>query len=95
MTRIFFTFVLPLILPTAIYLIWVWRARRNHDHDGSDALPELRKGSLFWSLVAGFIFMSAGLVTIALTSGDPPDSGVYQSPRMEDGKIVPPSYKKN
>jgi hypothetical protein len=39
--------------------------------------------------------MSAGLVTIALTSGDPPDSGVYQSPRMEDGKIVPPSYKKN
>jgi len=95
MTRIFFTFVLPLILPTAIYLIWVWRARRNHDHDGSDALPELRKGPLFWSLLAGFIFMSAGLVTIALTSGDPPDSGVYQSPRMEDGKIVPPSYKKN
>ena len=94
MTRIFFTFVLPLILPTAIYLIWVWRARRNHEHDGG-ARPELRKGPLFWSLVIGFILMSAGLVTIALTSGDPPDSGVYQSPRMEDGKIVPPSYKKN
>ncbi len=95
MTRIFFTYVLPLVLPAAIYIIWVWRARRNHDHDSDDALPELRKGPLFWSLVAGFVLMSVGLVSIALTSGDPPDSGVYQSPRLEDGKIVPPSYKKN
>lgn len=95
MTRIFFTYVLPLLLPTAIYMVWVWRARRNHDADSGDALPGLRKGPLFWSLIAGFVLMAAGLIFIALTSGDPPDSGVYQSPRLEDGKIVPPSYKKN
>ncbi len=93
--RIFFTYALPLILPTAIYMLWVWRARQKHDHDSDDALPELRRGPLFWSLVAGFVLMAAGLVSIALTSGDPPDSGVYQSPRLEDGKVVPPSYKKN
>ena len=94
MTRIFFTFVLPLILPTAIYLIWVWRARQNHDHDGGGALPELRKGPLFWSLVSGFLLMLTGLITIALMSGDPPDRGTYQSPRLEGDKILPPSYKK-
>ncbi len=39
--------------------------------------------------------MLAGLTVIALTSGDPPGSGVYQSPRLEGGKVMPPSYKKN
>lgn len=94
MMRIFFTYVLPLLLPTAIYMFWVWRARKNHDHESGDAIPELRRGPLFWCLITGFLLMMAGLVTIALTSGDPPDSGVYQSPRLEGGKVVPPSYKK-
>ncbi|MDA1090622.1 MAG: DUF6111 family protein [Proteobacteria bacterium] len=95
MFRIFFTYVLPLLLPTAIYMIWVWRARRNHDHDSDDAIPELQKGPLFWSMVLGFLLMAVGLATLALTSGDPPDSGVYQSPRLQDGKVVPPSYKQD
>jgi len=95
MIRIFFTYVLPLALPTLIYVLWVWNARRKHDHDGEDDLPGLRRGPLFWCLSSGIGMMIAGLITIALMSGDPPDSGTYQSPRFEDGKILPPSYKKN
>jgi hypothetical protein len=95
MIRIFFTYVLPLALPMLIYVLWVWNARRKHDPDGEDDLPGLRRGPLFWCLSSGIGMMIAGLITIALMSGDPPDSGTYQSPRFEDGKILPPSYKKN
>ena len=95
MFRIFFTYVFPLLLPTVAYMAWVWYARRRHDADSGDDLPALRRGPLFWSLVTGFVLMMAGLTVIALTSGDPPDSGTYQSPRIEDGKIVPPGYKKD
>lgn len=92
MTRIILTYVLPLLLPTLVYVAWISYARKKHDND--DEPPALRKGPLFWCLMAGFMLMVAGLVTIALTSGDPPGSGQYQSPRLEDGKIVPPRFKK-
>ncbi|MBC8339207.1 MAG: hypothetical protein ISR51_03085 [Rhodospirillales bacterium] len=96
MTRILLTYVLPLVLPTLIYVLWIWNARRTHEPEHEDDLPPaLRQGPLFWSLISGFLLMVAGLITIALMSGDPPDSGTYQSPRLEGGKILPPSYKKN
>ena len=73
MTRIFLTYVLPLLLPTLIYMAWVGYARKKHDND--DTPPALRKGPLFWCLLAGFMLMAGGLISIALMSGDPPDSG--------------------
>ena len=39
MIRMFFTYMLPLALPTLIYVLWVWNARRKHDPDGEDTLP--------------------------------------------------------
>ncbi|MEE8350856.1 MAG: DUF6111 family protein [Rhodospirillales bacterium] len=95
MTRIFLTYVLPLVLPTAIYFAWIMHARRRHDAESGDDMPRLKKGSLFWSLLAGLLLMGAGLVTIALSTGEPPDSGTYVSPRLEDGKVVPPHFEKN
>lgn len=93
MTRIILTYLLPLLLPTLVYVVWIAHKRKKHDND--DDPPALRKGPLFWCLIAGFALMAAGLATIALTSGDPPDSGQYQSPRLEGGKIVPPHFKKD
>ena len=99
--RIFLTYVLPLVLPTLVYIAWVGYARKKHaargggDGDGEDELPGLRRGPLFWSLVTGFVLMLGGLASIALMTGVPPDSGEYQSPRLQDGKVVPPHFKKN
>ncbi len=92
MTRILLTYLLPFVLPTAIYVAWVWYGRTKHKGDGE--LPGLRKGPFFWCLLGGFALMAGGLITIAVISGDPPDSGTYQSPRLEGGKIVPPHFKK-
>ena len=93
--RIFLTYVLPLVLPTLVYIAWVGYARKKHVGAGDGDLPGLRRRPLFWSLGTGFVLMLSGLATIALMSGAPPDSGEYQSPRLQDGKIVPPLFKKN
>ena len=45
MIRMFFTYMLPLALPTLIYVLWVWNARRKHDPDGEDTLPGLRRAA--------------------------------------------------
>ncbi len=93
MIRIILNYVLQLLLPTLVYLAWIKYGRKKHDND--DVPPALRKGPLFWCLIAGFALTAAGLATIALISGEPPDSGQYQSPRLEGGKIVPPHFKKD
>ena len=93
--RILLTYVLPLVLPTLVYVAWVGYARKKHVGAGDGDLPGLRLRPLFWSLVTGFVLLLGGLATIALMSGAPPDSGEYQSPRLQNGKIMPPHFKKN
>jgi hypothetical protein len=95
MIRIFFTYILPLVLPTLIYVLWVWNTKRKHNPNADGELPGLRRGHLFWSLASGFLMMIFALITIALMTGAPPDSGTYQSPRLEGEKIIAPSYTKN
>ena len=91
MIRVFFEYIFPLVLPTAVYVAWVTYARARHQGDAEE-LPALRKGPLFWCALGGFALMMAALVTTALTTGAPPDSA-YQPPRLEGGKVVPPEYK--
>lgn len=93
MARIFFTYVLPLIAPFLIYLAWNAYARARARKVGDD-LPALEKGPVFWSLILGFVLMAGTLVTLAVTGGDPADAGKYIPPRLEDGRIVPPTYEK-
>ncbi len=91
MIRIFFEYVFPLVLPTAVYAAWIAYARSQHQGTPEE-LPALKKGPLFWCALGGFALMMAALVTTALTTGAPPGSA-YQPPRLEDGKVVPPEYK--
>ncbi len=97
MIKIFFTYILPLVLPTVLYVLWVWSDRRKHKLNPSveKELPKLRRAYLFWSLATGMIMMIFALIAIALMTGAPPNSGTYQSPRLEDGEVIAPSYKKN
>ena len=89
MMRIFFEYILPLVLPVTIYVLWVWYARKTHSGEGE--LPAIEKGPLFWSILAGFVLMAAGLAMLALSTGAPPGSK-YEPPRFEGGKVVPPRY---
>ncbi len=86
MTRVLLQYLLPLLLPMALYLLWAWFARKRQ---AAGAPPHrLREGPWFWSILAGVALAAAGLVYMALSTGGGP-GGTYVAPRWEDGRIVP------
>ncbi len=84
MVRVFITIVLPLVLPTALYLLWVgsWRA----SHDGG-AMPWT---SVPWVWLAGAGAVLLAIVLLVVTVGfGTVQQGVYVAPRWQDGRIIP------
>jgi hypothetical protein len=92
MSRILLQYLLPLLGPLTLYLLYIAFARRRAAKAGDD-IPAIERGHVFWSIIAGFALMMAGLGFLALTSGEAPGSGQYQAPRLEDGRVVPPQFK--
>jgi len=92
MLRVFFTIVLPLVLPTAAYLLWMWFAR--WPATGSPPEPEQRErpgwAALPWWWLAGAGVLLLALVLYVVTVHvDTSNQGVYVPPRWENGRIVP------
>ena len=88
MRHVFFV-ILPVLLPSGLYLLWFFNARAKALADGRpEAVPKL--GDAPWVLLAaaGIGLMMLGLLAIVLSGGSEPDS-VYHPPEMIDGKIVP------
>ena len=84
MPRVLLTIVLPLLLPTAVYLLWVTALR-----------PARRNGATLWRALPWVWLAGAGLALLVLVMfvvtvhfGKPQD-GVYVPPRWENGRIVP------
>tara|TARA_R110000787_G_scaffold16622_73_gene52039 strand:+ start:2363 stop:2638 length:276 start_codon:yes stop_codon:yes gene_type:complete len=90
MMRILLTVLLPLIGPVVIYLVWCILMARRQDATGKPP-PQITRGGLFFSLLAGGLLMIAVLAFTALT-GNYGGDGEYVPPRMEDGRIVPGHY---
>ena len=93
MFRILITYLLPLFGPLALYLAWNAYAKHKARKTGQP-VPSIEKGPVFWSLVTGFALLIVALVALALTTGEEPGQGTYQSPRLEDGRVVPPGFRK-
>jgi hypothetical protein len=85
MTRIVLTIVVPLLLPTALYVLWLVTARRG-------ALT--RTGVPWrglpwpWLAVAGVALTALVLVAISVGLGGG-QQGTYVPPHVENGRIVP------
>ena len=75
--RLLLTIIVPLLLPTAVYLIWL----RAAGTDGGNERTWL------WLGVAG-VALAALVVGVLTLSGGGVD-GVYVPPHMEDGRLVP------
>ena len=88
MLRVLLTIVLPLLLPTAIYVAWLglmsWSS--NREPVRLSALP------LVWLALAGVVLLAAVLVTVTVHFGEPAD-GRYVPPRYEDGRVIPPQVE--
>ena len=91
MLRVFATIVLPLVAPTAIYLLWMWIANRfvvgaPPGVGGGRGLPWL------WLAGTGIVLLASVLVFVTVHSGTSTPS-TYVPPRWEDGHIVPGHFE--
>jgi bacteriorhodopsin len=86
MSRVLLQYLLPLILPTVLYLIWALAVRDSGS--GRKLATILREGPWFWLIVAGMLLAGASLVFTALSRGGDP-SGRYVAPRLENGRVIP------
>lgn len=84
MVRVFLTIVLPLLVPTALYLLWV--STLGAPHDGG----AVAWNSLPWVWLAGAGAVLLVIVLLVVTVGfGTSQEGVYVAPRYVNGHIVP------
>jgi hypothetical protein len=88
MNRVLLQYLLPLLLPTVLYLLWWMLHGRKRLEARGDEPSLLVHGPWFWLALAGGALMGAGLIYTALTSGFDPNA-TYVAPRYEDGRVVP------
>jgi len=83
MLRVLLTIVLPLLLPTALYLFWATTLRpARNEAIFWWALPWL------WLAGAGVALLAIVLLIVTVHFGTPQE-GIYVPPRWENGHIVP------
>jgi Family of unknown function (DUF6111) len=84
MLRILATIVVPLLLPSALYLLWLLAVRRLRP---AGAAP-FRSLPWPWLAAAGVLLAAMMLYVVGTRIGGSAQ-GVYVPPRWEGGKIVP------
>ena len=92
MIRILFEFLVPLLLPLALYAAWMAMEKRRADKLGHGEAPSWAEAPWVWLSVAGVVL--AGVVTVGLVliqNADGP-RGVYVPPRMGEGGAVVPGH---
>lgn len=89
MFRVVVTVLVPLLLPTALYLAWVWAAQSLHGRAGGPP-DRVRWAALPWPWLAGAGAVLVALVLAFVTIGfGTAQNGAYVPPRWEHGHIVP------
>jgi hypothetical protein len=82
--RLVLTIVLPLLLPTALYALWMVSLGRPEAAQTAAAWRALPWG---WLVTAGVGLTAVVLVIMAEFSGS--RSGTYVAPHVENGVVVP------
>ena len=91
MSRILIQYLLPLLGPLVLYLLYMTLVRKRAAKKGED-IPAIERTHVFWSIVVGFALMMGGLAWLAVSTGEAPGDGTYQAPRLEDGRVVGPKF---
>jgi hypothetical protein len=88
MVRVFLTVVLPLLLPTALYLLWVATLRTSDNGRAAawNSVPWV------WLAAAGAGLLAIVLVVVTVGFGTA-QHGVYVAPRYINGHIVPGHFE--
>ena len=88
MGRILLQVVVPILLPAALYTLWLLAERRRVEAAGRAAAPRWAEAPWLWLLALGVFF--AGIIALALALfGGESIVGEYVPPQVKDGRIVP------
>jgi hypothetical protein len=96
MNRVLLQYVLPLLLPTLLYLLW-WGTigrRRTADAHGRVTLAD---GPWFWLILCGGLLLACSLVYTALVTGvatEVTGKGRYVPPQLKEGRVVPGHFER-
>jgi hypothetical protein len=90
MFRLFFTYLLPLIFPALLYLVWNWMQLRR-SMAGERPEPPPGFADMPWLILfgAGVSLLFITLLALSLYGGGSPPDSTYIPPHMEDGKLIP------
>jgi hypothetical protein len=88
MARIALEFLIPILLPTAVYFLWLVHEQRRIERLGRGEAPRWQDAPWLWLAIAGAALTLVVAFAVALFGGDRAGSG-YVPPRAIDGQIVP------
>ncbi len=88
MLRIALEFLLPILLPTAVYFLWLFNEQRRIERLGRGEPPRWQDAPWLWLAVAGGVLTVFVAAASALFGGERAGTR-YVPPRVIDGEIVP------
>lgn len=93
MSIFIFRYVLPFLLPAAVFVLWTWLRGRWVERHGGQA-PAIEDGPWFWLSLSGGLLVLAVVALTAVMGGDAGRPGeIYVPPHVVDGKVVPGQYQ--
>ena len=89
MIRIALIYVLPLLAPTLLYVLWrLWQIKRGTGSVEGDVKSVVRRAPWVKLVATGTALLALTLLIAALTGGAPPNQA-YEPPPRENGRVVP------
>ena len=90
MFRLFFTYLLPLIIPALLYLVWNWlQLRRTISGKRPEPPPSFAETPWLILVGAGVSLLMLTLLALALSGDGGAPGSTYIPPHMDDGKLIP------
>lgn len=80
--------LLPVVIPTAIYLMYVYSLRRRALAGGHAPPSWIDRTALYWSVIGGLVMALVLLFSFTFLTGAPPGS-IYVPEAVVDGEVIP------
>jgi hypothetical protein len=88
MLRVLLEYIVPLVLPSLLYLAWLAYENKRIAQGGAGVSRRWQEGPWVWLFAAGVALAIAATAMLSLLGGHGIE-GRYVPPRVEDGRIVP------